>query len=106
MFLNFSSLRKSLRKRGVSNSGELCDKLLEETGVAVLPGSAFGRPDDELTVRFAYVDFDGAKALTASETIPLEQPLPDDFVDHWCSHVIKSTQLIKNWIESPSEAGT
>lgn len=99
LFLDFSSLRKDLKKRGITSSTELCDKLLEETGVAVLPGSAFGRPDNELTVRFAYVDFDGAKALTASETIPLEQPLPEDFVDHWCGHVIKSTQLIKSWTE-------
>ena len=42
-------------------------KLLEDTGVALLPGSVFGRPEDELTARFAYVDFDGAKALAAVE---------------------------------------
>jgi aspartate aminotransferase len=45
----------------------------------------------------AYVDFDGAKALTASETIPLEEPLPDDFTRNWCQRVIEATQLIVDW---------
>ena len=45
------------------------EKLLEETGVAILPGSAFGRPETELTARMAYVDFDGAKMLTALQKL-------------------------------------
>jgi aspartate aminotransferase len=97
LFLNFSLLKAKLRKRGIINSAMLCNKLLEETGVAILPGAVFGRLSKELTARFAYVDFDGAKALTASETIPLEQPLPDNFIDIWCGNVIKSVQLIIDW---------
>jgi aspartate aminotransferase len=64
----------------------------------VLPGSVFGRPEEELTARFAYVDFDGAKSLTASETVPLERPLPDDFIDHWCGRVIEAARAIIEWI--------
>ncbi len=41
-------------------------RLLEETGVALLPGAAFVRSRAELTARLAYVDFDGASALAAS----------------------------------------
>ena len=99
LFLDFTPQSKNLKKRGIKTGRELCQKLLEETGVAVLPGSAFGRPDEELTARFAYVDFDGAKALTASETIPLEKSLPDDFIDHWCGNVIKATRAIIDWVK-------
>lgn len=99
LFMDFKPMARILKKRGIKTSMELCEKLFNETGVAVLPGSAFGRPEEELTVRFAYVDFDGAKALTASETIPLERPLPDDFPEHWCNNVIKAAQLIIDWIQ-------
>jgi aspartate aminotransferase len=36
---------------------------MEETGVALLPGSAFGMPADSLTTRLAFVDFDGSQIL-------------------------------------------
>jgi aspartate aminotransferase len=98
LFLDFTPLSEKLRARGLVDSASVCAKLLEDTGVAILPGVAFERPEAELTARFAYVDFDGSKALTASETIPLEQPLPDKFADQWCLNVMKATDLIIDWV--------
>jgi aspartate/methionine/tyrosine aminotransferase len=43
----------------------LCKDIIQETGVAILPGSAFGRAPQELTARIAFVDFDGASAQNA-----------------------------------------
>jgi aspartate aminotransferase len=99
LFIDFASQSKILRKRGIKSGSDLCRRLLEDKGVAVLPGSVFGRPENELTARFAYVDFDGAKALTASETVPLERPLPDDFIDHWCGRVIEAARAIIEWVK-------
>ena len=98
LFLDFSSHAEKLAERGITDSVTLCDRLLEETGVAILAGACFGRPEEELTARLAYVDFDGAKALTASETISLEEPLPDDFTKHWCRNVIDATRRLVDWI--------
>ena len=98
LFPDFGDLREPLAARGITNSRRLCNRLLEDTGVAILPGQSFERPQGELTARLAYVDFDGAKALTASETIPLDRPLPDDFVDTWCSRSIKAAQLMADWL--------
>ena len=36
-------------------------EILKECGVTGLGGSYFGRPDNELTMRLSYVDFDGTK---------------------------------------------
>ena len=58
LFPNFTGMVE------VDNSVLLCQRLLEETGVALLPGSSFGRPIDELTVRLCFVDFDGQVALS------------------------------------------
>ena len=76
----------------------LCEQLLTDTGVAILPGSAFQRPAEELTARIAYVGFDGAKALAASEAIPLDHSLPGDFVDQWCADVIEATDRLTTWL--------
>ncbi len=57
LFPNFTGLVKT------TNSILFCEKLLQETGVALLPGTSFGRPAEELTVRLCFVDFDGESAL-------------------------------------------
>lgn len=99
LFPDFSPFAERLVERGITDGATLCEKLLEETGVAILPGSVFQRPGEELTARLAYIDFDGAKALTASETIPLDQPLPEDFAGSWCPKVIKATRSIIDWVK-------
>jgi aspartate aminotransferase len=65
LFPDFSAHGERLAARGIATSRDLCQRLLEDTGVAVLPGSDFGRPPAELVARLAYVDFDGAAALDA-----------------------------------------
>ncbi|MCW5725656.1 MAG: aminotransferase class I/II-fold pyridoxal phosphate-dependent enzyme [Maricaulaceae bacterium] len=64
-FPDFSVHRDALAARGVTASEEFCERLLEEAGVATLPGTAFGRPEGEFSLRLAYVDFDGGPALDA-----------------------------------------
>lgn len=97
LFIDFSPLEAKLHARGITDSATLCERLLEDTGVAILPGVSFQRPAEELTARLAYVDFDGAKALTASETTALEQPLPEKFVKQWCGGVTKAVDLLTEW---------
>lgn len=98
LFLDFANHADRLRARGITNSPELCQTVLQETGVAILPGAAFGRPAQELTARLAFVDFDGARALAASEKVPLDQPLPPDFPDIWCHNVIVGKQRLAAWL--------
>jgi aspartate aminotransferase len=100
IFLDFTPHRERLAARGIYDGAALCEQLLNDTGVAILPGQEFGRPSSELTARLAYVDFDGARALAASETMPLDQPLPDDFTHQWCGGVVEATRRICEWIQS------
>lgn len=100
LFPDFSPLSEKFKKRGINSSHELCEKLLEETGVAMLPGDAFQCPPEILSARLAYVNFDGAKALSLSENISLEKNLPDDFADLHCSSVIQAVQKIADWTNS------
>ena len=52
-----------------------CKTLLDETGVAVLPGSDFGFSQDKLIFRLSYVDFDGSKFLEANNEEIIEKNL-------------------------------
>jgi hypothetical protein len=48
----------------------------------------------------AYEDFDGARALAASENVPLDQDLPADFPDQFCRNVIDGKQQIASWLDN------
>lgn len=97
LFLDFSPLSEKLLARGIGASKTLCERLLADTGVAILPGESFGRPCEELTARMAYVDFDGGEAMVASEALGLEHDLPEDFCKNFCSRVIEAMNLLTDW---------
>lgn len=105
LFPDFSDMRDRLSARGIGTADELCQRLLEETGVAMLPGSAFGRPPTELTARLAYVDFDGTKALAAAETLPQDAEIDDEFVETYCGNVLLAVDRLCDWLELPIPKG-
>jgi aspartate aminotransferase len=100
LFLDFSLNAEKIAARNIHTGNALCDRILEETGVALIPGAEFGRSRSELTARLSYVDFDGAAALAASEHIPLDVPLPDDFLEHFCPRVIEGVNRIAQWVQN------
>ena len=98
LFPDFSPLKDKLAERDITDSPTLCERLLEETGVATLPGTDFGRPEQELTLRLAYVDFDGARALSAAEATPAGKELDKEFLELYCPNVTHAINAICNWI--------
>jgi aspartate aminotransferase len=97
LFPDFSPLGEKLRARGITTSRAMCERLLEDTGVAVLPGSEFGRPAGELTARIAFVDFDGAKALAALEGQPKDAPVSEEFLSAYCDRMLRAVELMGDW---------
>lgn len=100
IFVDFSNFSEKIKNRGIKNSSQLCNILLEETGVAILPGSSFNRTPEEFTARLAYVDFDGAKALAASKVIPLHEALPESFNEIHCFKTVEGIRRICQWLNS------
>ena len=97
VFPDFSSRRLELKARGIHTSAEMADRILDETGVAFLPGSCFGRPSSEFTARMSFVDFDGAHALAALDKIPLDTVLTPTTIERLCAPTIKAVSLIADW---------
>ncbi|MCC5858527.1 MAG: aminotransferase class I/II-fold pyridoxal phosphate-dependent enzyme [Ectothiorhodospiraceae bacterium] len=100
LFPDFGPHRQALQKRGIRTSEQLCEALLNETGVALLPGNAFGRPAGELTARLAYVDFDGARVLAALEDAGPNADLRLDFLSTYCPKVIDGIEQIVGWVSA------
>ncbi len=99
LFIDFSEYAGVLAKRGITDSTKLCEQLLNDTGVAILPGVAFQRPPEELTARLSYVNFDGAKALATSEAFPLSEKIPEDYEDKCCSPVFDGIRVMIKWLK-------
>ncbi len=100
LFPDFEPFRGALLERGIRNSHELCDRLMDETGVATLPGAEFGRPPEELTLRLSYVNFDGKGALDAAIDVPENEPLDDAFLEENCPDTVKAVSLICGWVKA------
>ena len=100
LFPDFSPLKEKLHAKGVTTSMELAARVLEEAGVAILPGVSFGRDPSELTIRLAYVNFDGAAALAASERVPLHVPLDKMFLETYCDQTLSAINRLCQWIEN------
>lgn len=100
LFPNFGPLAEPLGEKGIGTNEELCERLLQDTGVAILPGTTFGRPADELTARIAYVDFDGARALAASRKRSLDNDLNVRFLETYCKPSIEAVNRIADWVRS------
>ncbi|MBT8494559.1 MAG: pyridoxal phosphate-dependent aminotransferase, partial [Deltaproteobacteria bacterium] len=101
VFPDFAAHGEALAARGIRSSPMLCQKLLEDTGVAILPGSCFGRPANELTVRIAYVDFDGAAALEAARDLG---ELDETFVRQYCANVVLAIEALCAWLGRQQES--
>ncbi len=99
LFPDFSPLKERLAERGIHDSPTLCKTLLEQTGVATLPGNEFGRPATEMTLRLAYVDFDGAQALCAFDGLQDGKEIKTEFLEMYCPNVINGINQLCDWLK-------
>ena len=98
LFPNFSPFKEALAEKGIRSGRKLCQVLLEQVGVAVLPGSAFGRPEHELSFRISYVDFDGARALVAAGHDAGRAELDKKFLQDYCHNVVQGVDRLVVWL--------
>ena len=98
LFPDFGAHAEALHRRGITTSAALCERLLEDTGVAILPGEDFGRPAEEFTTRLAYVNFDGARALEAVAAQPADADLDESFLQTYCGETLEAVERLCAWL--------
>ena len=100
IFPDFQPFEEILNKRNICDSKTLCKQLLDDTGVALLPGSDFGREAKELSARLAYVNFNGNEALRKSMEISEETTLTMEHLSESVLDIVNGINEIINWIKS------
>jgi aspartate aminotransferase len=98
IFPDFGHYREKFHTMGIQTSKQLCSRILEDTGVAMLPGSDFGREPHEFSARIAYVDFNGREALGAADVLFNEEKNHDDFVEQHCPKVVTAVERLGEWL--------
>lgn len=78
-------------------SSEMCDDILNKTGVALLPGSDFGFKNDKMLARLSFTDFDGA---TIMKKISNDKSIDKNIVIELCPKIVEGTLKLKNWSEN------
>jgi len=97
VFPDFGNYREQLNRIGIYTAVEMCRRILEDTGVAMLPGSDFGRSPEELSVRMAYVDFNGKEALTALWDVENGKVPNSSFVHDHCPKLAAAMERLGEW---------
>ena len=79
------------------NSTELCEAILEETGVAMLPASEFGFNPKRMLTRLSYIDFNGKEFLNASINGKI---LNDKIIEKYAPNVVEGIKKLSNWVKN------
>lgn len=100
LFPDFEVIREPLEKMNIFTSSQMVERILEDTGVAFLPGEDFGRFEEELTARIAYVDFDGKEALQESMKVSGSNLLSETFFREHTPNVAIGIEKICEWVKN------
>jgi len=75
-------------------SSDMCVAILKETGVALLPGSAFGFRPNKMLVRLSFTDFDGSNFL---KNISSGKNVSKYDVEKFAPNVAAGVKILSNW---------
>ena len=80
-----------------NSSSEMCDNILKNTGVALLPGSDFGFDKSRMLARLSFTDFDGQKFM---DQIKVGERIDDKILSEFAPKIIEGVDQLKKWSES------
>ena len=78
-------------------SSEMCENILKETGVALLPGSDFGFYESKMLARLSFTDFDGEKFMNSIEE---DQSIDFDIIKKLAPKIVEGVDNLKKWSEN------
>ena len=76
------------------SSSQLCQKILEDTGVALLPGSDFGFKPKKMLARLSYTDFNGSKFFNNTN---VNTVIDDTLIMKYAPNVVEGVEKLSNW---------
>jgi aspartate aminotransferase len=79
-----------------NTSSEMCDNILKETGVALLPGSDFGFDKNKMLARLSFTDFDGQNFMNQTQN---EKKIDNDLILKLAPKIVEGVNKLKKWSE-------
>ena len=80
-----------------SSSEEMCSNILEQTGVALLPGSDFGFSKERMIARLSFTDFNGKEIMKNMEK---SKEIDLNLIYEFAPNIVEGTKKLKIWSES------
>ena len=80
-----------------NSSSEMCDNILKETGVALLPGSDFGFEKNKMLARLSFTDFDGQNFINGVQN---RQTIEKELILKYAPKIVEGVHKLKKWSES------
>ena len=80
-----------------STAEEMCDNVLEETGVALLPGADFGFSKERMIARLSFTDFNGREFMN---NMKKNNILNLNSILEFAPKIVEGTKRLKRWSES------
>ena len=75
----------------------MCESILKDTGVALLPGSDFGFEKNRMLVRLSFTDFDGQKFMNKVQN---NQKIDNDLINKYAPKIVEGIDNLRKWSES------
>ena len=79
------------------SSSKLCEAILNETGVAMLPGSDFGFKPKKMLTRLSYTDFDGVEFFRNVTNCKM---IDDEMIKKYAPNVVEGVNKLSNWAKN------
>ncbi len=92
----FYLLPEFLNKK-FDSSSKLCDEILTNLNIALLPGSDFGFDEKRMIVRLSFTDFDGD---TFMKNIHEKIDINDELIKLYAPKVVEGVNKLKSWVEN------
>ena len=80
-----------------NSSSEMCDSILNDTGVAMLPGTDFGFDQTLMLARLSFTDFDGHEFMDKIED---NQKIDNNHIANFAPKIMEGVDKLKKWSDS------
>ena len=77
-----------------SSSSEMCNNILKETGVALLPGSDFGFEKAKMLARLSFTDFDGQNFMNETKNTKI---IDNNIILKLAPKIVEGVDKLKKW---------
>ena len=85
------------KNKRYKTSAKLCDAILNETGVAMLPGSDFGFKPKRMLTRLSYTDFNGVEFF---KNVSINKSISEEMVKTYAPNVVEGVSKLSNWAKN------